>query len=348
MDGYFSFWEKAVDKLLKVGRNMIHGDQGGEGVYYPDGSFKSASKIRLESLEQGKPVFHTPMPGDKNFEYWQKEMIARRDVRLENEGRPERVELEIPTEYPIVIAQMGDHHLGGMYHAYELMGEHAQVIKEHPLFYVAFGGDITDSFFFNPAQDKAIADYHEERAHARAMMEFIGKDKILWAVEGDHDMWSTKMGTSFYERFQHSYEAYLLRGPTQVDLTLSHPGGNRERYTMVTAHRLPGFSMYNKVHQNVRASKFGIQGAEIYGSFHTHSKGMAVQITQTVDGPLRQLLFTAGPYKYNDDYAQKTGMNRLSEEHLGAVWLVFWPDTHRVEGYMDVESAVDRVSPYLK
>ena len=316
------------------------------GVYYPDGSFKGSAQIRVEALRAGEPIYHTRMPGETDFEFWQDEMMRRRDARIEYEGRPECVEIEIPTEKPVVIGQMGDNHIGGMYHAYELMGRHANVIKEHPLFYVGFGGDLFEGFFFNPAQDKSLGSFYEERAHARAMIDHIGNDKILWACEGDHDMWEGKMGGNFYEDFQRKYEAYLLRGVSKIKLRLSSVDGNVD-YSWVTAHRLPGFSMHNRLHPTFRASRFGVAGADIYGCYHTHKKALGYQSYKTFDGTIHQLHFVPGPYKYDDDLAQKMGYGRLDEEDLGAIWIVLWPKQKRMEGFKDIEGAIDRVAPYL-
>lgn len=312
-----------------------------DGLYYPDGTHKSRAQIRVESLRAGVPVYRTPFAEKRDFDWWTDEMIDRRDSRIEYEGKPESIEIQIPTDKPIVVAQMGDHHIAGMYHAYEMMQQHVNIISEHPLFYVALGGDMVNWMYWNPGQDEDTASFEEQRLFCEAMLDRMGRDKILWATVGDHDSWQGKIGGNFYADFEYKFEAYLIRGVTKVRLTVGDI-----IYKLVTAHRLPGFSMYNKVHPQARASR-SHQAADAYIGFHTHNKGIAEQVTNTFDGPIRQTLVSPGPYKYSDGYGQKLGLGRLSQEELGAVWMVFWPDRKQIEAFWDVDSAIDRVAPYL-
>lgn len=315
-----------------------------DGIYYPDGTFKTASQLRLEALQAGKPIYHTPFPEQRDFQYWQEEMIRRRDARIEYEGHQGEIEIEIPTDKPICIAQVGDQHIADLYHAYEMMGYDATVIREHPLMYAAIGGDLFSGFMWNPPQDKKLASFWEEREHARQYVNHIGADKVLWAIPGDHDgpEWEGKYGGNFYTEFQYRYQAYLIRGVTKIRLRIGE-----QDYTMVTAHRLPGFSMYSEVHPLDRARRFGIVFADTYGCFHTHQKGIKQSVQHSFDGAKRQLLWVPGPYKYNDDYAEKHGLGRLDHKQLGPVWLVFYPDRHLVQGYWSADEAISTLAPYL-
>ena len=105
--------------------------------------------------------------------------------------------------------------------------------------------------------------------------------------------------------------------------------------------------MYNHLHPNMRSAHFGMQAADVYITFHTHRKGVGRQAVRTFEGAINQLYVTPGPYKYSDGYGQKLGLGKLSEEEMGACWLVLWPNQRRAEAYWDVDSAVDRVAPYL-
>lgn len=303
-------------------------------------SYKSGEQIRYEALDKGVPVSRTPLPEERDFEWWQQELIRRRDTRLEYEGRPSSIDLEIPTDRPICVSFMGDQHVGGMYHDYEMMGRHVQLIQEHPLMYVALGGDVVNGMYWNPGQDQELDSFWEQVAHARAMMDKLN-GKILYAVEGDHDMWAGKSGVTMYHDFLNRYKAHLLRGVSTVNLKVGD-----QPYSIVTAHRFPGNSIYNKSHPANRAART-LQGADIYVGHHTHQKGASKQPVQTVNGTIMQHYLIPGPYKYSDEYAQKNGWAQQDPEELGAYWVVLHPGRRNIEVYDTAQAVVERLGAYL-
>lgn len=327
---------------------LVGGEKGvrmDNGVYRADKwgretDFKSRGEIRYEALEQGLPIQQTPLPSQRDFDWWQQEMIARRDTRLEFEGRPKHIEVEIPTEIPVAVAMFGDQHLGGMYHDYELMGMHVDFIAEHPLVYAALGGDVVNGMFWNPGQDQELDSFWEQVAHARAMMDRLGPDNILWALEGDHDMWAGKNGITMYHDFQERYKSHLLRGPSRVTLKV---GG--QEYHIVTAHQFPGHSYINKSHPARRAS-MELSGADVYVGFHCHQRAYATQPARTFEGMIDQHYIMPGPYKYSDEYALKKGFPQQEREELGAYFVIFHPHTKRIEVCRTMEECADRLAGY--
>lgn len=329
---------------------LMRGEKGTQmderGIYRADKwgreeGFKSASEIKYDALQKGIPIQETPLPQQRDFEWWQQEMIQRRDTRMEFEGRPRHIEVAIPTEIPIAVAMMGDQHLGGMYHDYELLGQHVELISEHPLIYVALGGDIVNGMFWNPGQDQELDSFWEQVAHARAMMDKMGPDKILWALEGDHDMWAGKNGITMYHDFLQRYRSHLLRGPSRVELLVGD-----QNYRIVTAHQFPGHSIYNKSHPAVRAGR-ELQGADVYVGYHTHDKGHSNQPVREFDGVKNQYFIMPGPYKYSDEYALKKGYAQQERDQLGAYWVIFHPHQKRIEVCSTAQECVDRLGAYM-
>lgn len=338
-----------AELLGSVFLSLVKGEKGtsmADGVYKADKwgrevDYKTKEEIRYEALEKGVPIQQTPLPEQRDFEWWQQEMIQRRDTRLEFEGRPKHIEVAIPTDKPVAIAMFGDQHIGGLYHDYELMGEHVQFITEHPLVYAALGGDVVNGMFWNPGQDQELDSFWEQVAHARAMMDRMGPDKILWAIEGDHDMWAGKNGITMYHDFLERYKSHLLRGPSRVTLRV---GG--QEYRIVTAHQFPGRSIYNKSHPAVRAGR-ELQGADLYVGFHNHEKGHSHQPVRDFEGAKNQYYVMPGPYKYSDEYALKKGFAQQDREEAGAYFVIFHPDKRRIEVCSTMEECAERLGSFL-
>lgn len=312
-----------------------------DGIYMPDGSFRSREQIISDAYISGEVVQKTPLNEAFNFERWQQIAQRRRDERLEFEGYPSEVEIEIPTQTPICIAFMGDNHIGGLYHDYEMMGLHTNLVAEHPLMYAALQGDLIDGFFFNPAQDGQVESFKEQEAHAIAMLERMN-GSLLYATVGDHDAWAERVGAGFYSSFVRKYGIHLLRGSSIVRLKIGEVD-----YTIVTAHQLPGHSMYTNTHPEKREARFGMQGADLYVAGHTHRKGVDTHHQKDIDGGRRQLFVSVGPYKYADDYAMKKGYSQQNEHERGAVWVEFNPYRREMTPYWSSQEAVDHMGKYL-
>lgn len=307
------------------------------------GTFKSKDQIVYDSFEK-QPTRYAEAPyEDVSFDELVNEAISRRDSRLKFEGLPDSIEVEIPTETPIVVGLFGDQHSSALYCDYEMLREHTNAIANNPKFYSIIGGDIIDGAAFNPAQNDKIASFSEEGLFAQKMLDRIGGDSIIAMLSGDHDMWAERGGVTVYQNFKERYNTPILRGSSAIKLKV----GDIE-YLIVCAHRLPGHSMYNKTHPENREAKFGQQGADVYAGFHTHQKGIAQDIARQANGEdIVQTYVSAGPYKYSDSYSQKMGFGQQREKSLGAVWLVLHPHRKEVEAYWSLKSAEERIRPYL-
>ena len=317
-----------------------------KGIYTgpSEDNFKSETDILYEGIDKQEPiVLSGKNESDMTFNDWMGELAHRRDVRMDVEGIPSEGEIEIKSNTPIVVALMGDQHISGFYGDYELLRDHANFIRSCPKAYVVVGGDVIDGAAFNPAQDDKIASFNEETAVARKMLDWLS-ESMLCACAGDHDMWAGRGGITMYHDFKDRYKRPLFRGSSTLKLKVGETD-----YKIVMAHRLPGHSMYNKVHGQNRESKFGQQGADVYVGWHNHQKGIAQQVAkQAGDEDLMQTFVSPGAYKYSDGYAQKLGFAQQSRKELGAVWLVLHPDRKEVEAYWNMESAKERIEPYLK
>jgi hypothetical protein len=305
-----------------------------EGLYYPDGSFKSDKQLRYENLND--PVIIREQTGGRqpSFYEWTDEFIRRRELKNEVEGVPSEIDIKVDTNEPITIALIGDPHIGGFEVDYELLAHDIAFISQHKGGLVIFGGDVIDGFFFNPAQDEQIASFNQQRMFNNSMIKEV-QDKILYFEMGDHDMWSGKMGMTIFDEIRDATGIPVVRGSTKVNLQL--PEVN---YKIVSAHQLPGHSMYNDTHPQNRASKFGTQGGDIYIGWHTHKKAISKQVVDTFDGELEQLYVSNGPYKYSDAYARKKGWSLQGAKKRGCVFLKLYPFEKRMEAFYRAEDTL--------
>lgn len=313
-----------------------------DGIYLLDGSFRSRDKIVSDAYERGEVVQHTPLNEPFDYDRFHEIAVRRRDEKLEYEGYPREIDLEIPTDVPIVVGLLGDTHLGGRYLDYELLRHHVTLLHEHPLFYSALMGDLREGFFFNPAQNEQILDFDEQFGMTMAMVERI-KRGLLFSLKGQHDVWEGKMGTDIYRNIRDQFGRHVLQGTSIVRLKVGDI-----LYTLVVSHNFPGFSMYNKVHGPARTSRFHMQSGDAYIQGDSHQKGIAQQFSNDVNGGLLQTFITTGPYKYGDEYARKLGHPQQRERELGAAWIRLDPHEKQITPYWSSREAVQGVAHYLK
>jgi len=311
-------------------------------IINPSGEYKSREQIIYDNTEKTPPQFEGKVYEEISFDEILDEAIHRRDSKMKVEGVPDSVNVEIPSTTPIVIGLFGDPHLDGMYVDYELIREHTREISRNPKFYSIIGGDLVEGAAFNPAQDNKIGSFEEETLFAIKMLDSMRGSMIALNMS-DHDCWSEKTGPTIYQTIRERYGVPVLRGSSTIHLKVGDV-----TYIIVGAHRLPGHSMYNKTHPENRESKFGQQGADVYVGWHTHQKGIAQQVARQANGDdLLQVFVSSGPYQYSSKYAQKLGFGQQREKELGAVWLVLHPYRKEVEAFWSMESAKERIEPYL-
>ncbi len=310
------------------------------------GDFKSKEQIIYDNVEKIPPTYKENPFQEVSFDDMIEEMIRRRDARREIEEIPDEIEIEIPTTTPIILGIFGDQHLSGKEVDYEMLRRDTHFISENPKCYTILGGDVVDGAAFNPAQDDKIASFTEETSMAIKMFDMLGGKSILAALQGDHCMWSEQGGPTIYQTFKERYKTPLLRGSSTIILKV----GDIE-YILVCSHQLPGHSIYNDTHPANRESKFGKQSADVYIGFHTHKKAFSQQTVNIAGkGSKMQTYVAGGPYKLDDSFSAKKGFSKKeqgNEDTNGAIWLVLHPFKRVVEGFYSMDSAKERIEPYL-
>ena len=308
-----------------------------KGLYYnPKGDFKSNQQIKRKFALDGElPILETPFPDRKNWNYWSKRFIARQEQYIESSQLIEKQHVEISFKGDTVINFMGDQHIGGAAVNYNRIEQEVETIINTPSSFVIMVGDTIDGFFFNPAQMEQVEQTPEQWKYVKSLLEYLSEnDKLLIGFGGDHDGWPKKMGIDPYATFAEDLGAYYMQGVGHLTAKV-----NGQEYKMTGAHRLPGFSMYNNVHPQMRASK-EIQGADVYYSAHTHIKGYSFQAIKEFGGTARKVNFISlGPYKSSDEYSRKKGWAVQSPQEMFGSAIILRSDNAQIDYYDDILEA---------
>lgn len=309
--------------------------KGENGLIYPDGSFLDKDELmRKAALANDEVQFLTPIDlGGKDFDYWIDRFIDRQVTYQETEDSPtNHVEIRLPRES--CIAFIGDTHLGSPNTNYKRLKKEIYKIVETPDTYVMLMGDLIDAFFWNPAQMEQIEQVPEQIKIMRSVVDFLSDHKkLLVGWSGDHDGWAKRMGTNVQTGFSQRTGAYYLQGMGFVSLYIGE-----QEYKITGAHRLPGHSMYNKVHGQLRAEKFGgARNSDLIISGHTHKKGIAIDGIAEFGGKTRQVTYMSiGPYKSEDDYSKKMGWAKQTADQMFGTAAIFSKEEHHIDSHYDI------------
>lgn len=297
---------------IKVPRTM-------EGIYTSDSesSYKSKEQIQTEKAYEGKVSVNYPdrYIAELSFEELNDEMIRRSELRQKVEQREYNTTIEIETDKPIAIGWFADTHVGGHDVDYERLAWEANEIKNNPYMKVFLGGDIADSFCWNPAQFGDVANLNEQNLYLHKLIEYIGYDKVLGAVVGNHEVWARRTGLDMYQDLRRTIPVY--EGIGTVDLVI-----NGVVYTGAIMHKAKGNSYFNPNHGQKRFSMEN-EGYDFVCSAHTHTGSEQSQVKATSKGS-RKIVFLSGKtFKRGDDFLSGEGIRRLDGEGVGTNWILF-------------------------
>lgn len=300
------------------------------GIIMPDGSFISKQSIDRKLLIAGEAKMITDMPLTRDNKYWGERFETRQKQYKETDIRKNNVEISF-NEEPI-INFMGDLHIGSPETDYQRINNEVEIISQTPNSYLMVLGDTVDGFFFNPAQFEQVEQAPEQFEYINSIFTKLGKEKkLLVAWSGDHCDWAKKSGANPYAEFSQKFDAYYMHGVGYVTLKVGDIN-----YKLAGAHRLPGFSMYNNSHAEMRLSK-EVQGADIYLAGHTHAKGYVQQEIQQFGGDSRLVNFISlGPYKSSDDFSRKRGFVEKTENGMYGCAIKLYKDHRQVKYYSSI------------
>ena len=292
----------------------------------------------MEKLPANAPRFETPLPKERDFNYWSTRFQGRQQEYEAAVEQRNNIAVRLPSK-PVTINFVGDLHVGSPRTDYQRIDREIGAICRKRQSYVMLMGDLVDGYFWGKqAQMQQSEQAPEQFAYQRSLIEKLAaKRKIIVGWGGDHDLWTANGGLDPYATFARDAKAHYMHGMGYVRL-----GVGRQEYKIAGAHRLPGHSMYNKVHPGMRANIQSARGADVIVHGHTHQKGYARQGVTQFGGESQDTHFVSiGPYKQFDEYANKGGLapiaHDVSQMYGSAIRLQ--PGRHHIQYFHDILEA---------
>ena len=205
---------------------------------------------------------------------------------------------------PVCVVFSADWHLGSDGTDYARLEDELGLIADTPGMYTGFIGDIIDNFIIGKLLGLRMGtSFHvtEEWAMARYALEMIAP-KLLFAVGGNHDAWTTRAAGI-------DYLADVVKQVAAVpydsdDLTVALQVGATS-YTIRARHKWRLNSMLNPTHGIEQASRFDKGHAFDVGvGAHTHASGLCREFN---NGGRTGLAVLCGAFKRADEFAVQMG-----------------------------------------
>ncbi len=124
---------------------------------------------------------------------WQFAIDAQKVV-FEKHARKQKQAITLPDE-PVAIAFLSDLHIGSAGTDYQAIKADAELIRDTPGMYAGFHGDGMDNFIIGKLQALqrgAAVGFDAERILFESWIDLVAP-KLLWWVEGNHDLWTEKL-----------------------------------------------------------------------------------------------------------------------------------------------------------
>lgn len=264
-------------------------------------------------------IRHTPVEG-KDYRQWSKRF---RDRQKEVGGNDYHNRVEYTFAAHPLLNLISDWHVGHPTTRYKRIEDEINAIAGTANSFVVLMGDEIDNMHWNPGQFEQMEQTPEQIQFFMAIIRFLAKqEKLLLRISGDHDdSWLKKAGFDL-GMYVREHGANTTTGPTHLIANT-----NGQRYVGFLAHRLPGHSMYNSNHPQMRSDRFGAgRGADFIASGHNHQKQIASGKTYNNEGRTKPIKYLAlGAYKPTDSWLQKQGYSphtNAPHEMFGAAVLL--------------------------
>ena len=246
--------------------------------------------------------------------------------------------VKVKDDTPIGLLWFGDPHLDDNGCNWPALQQHVDICKNTPGLYGVNIGDTTNCW--GGRLIRKYADQDTSVKTARRLAEwFLLNSGVNWLVwlYGNHEHMGDgshvlgEMAKRFGTRkiVMHDWEARFI---------LQFPGGVECK--IFAAHDHPGNSMWNPLHGNVKAARFGA-GVDLVVNGHKHNWGISQW--ELADQGTAPLMIRTRGYKHMDDFARRIG--HADQEEGQSILTVFNPKASiragRVQAFVDVASGAD-------
>ena len=300
-----------------------------------ESSFKSIEEIQLEAMQDSEVSVNYPNRKvvELTFEELHDEMLRRSEIRKSVEAREFERTIEIHTDQPIGWIWWADVHSGNSEVDYERLKYEADIIKNHPYLKVGLGGDFADAFCFNPAQYGDIANLSEQKLYFKRLLDYIGYNKVLFAIVGNHEKWSRKTGFDMYDDIRAQIPVFDGVGTVHLKV-------NDILYDGAVMHKAKGYSYFNPNHPQKRFVMEN-EGYRWVATAHTHTGSEQSQPRSTIGGNKKVVFLTGKTLKTGDDFLDTQGNKRMSGDAIGSNGIIFNHDKFMMRPMSSIEEMIE-------
>lgn len=310
------------------------------GIYTSsrDDSFRSLEDIQREMVLQGdvSVVYPDRDIAELNFREMTDEFVRRSELRKKLEKPEYFSRIEIQTDKPIGLIWWADVHTGGTFVDYERLAWEAEMVKNNPYLKVALGGDFSNSFVWTQGAYEDIANLNEQNAYLYKLLEYIGYDKVLFGVLGNHPNWSKRSGLDGYNELKKRVP--IFEGIGTVELVI-----NGIVYNGAIIHKSKGSSY---IDPNFGGKRFLREndGYDFIMTAHLHEGGSQTINRKERQGEREIALIAGKTFKETDNFHDIEGFKKKEGIGLGSNGIIF--DCNEKD--MLVVSSFNKILKYLK
>ena len=260
-------------------------------------------------------------------------LTTRSRQRFEAKVAREWIPIQVNVQGPVGITFFGDPHIDDDYCDWDNLRSDIDMINKTECLWAVNLGDVSNNWI---GRLQRLWAYQEtSAAQAWQLVEWL-LSEVDWLclIKGNHDTWLPNAADPV---------EWLKKGGIaenwNANLSLRFPNGNEAR--IIGAHDMPGHSMWNPLHAQVRRARFSGADAHLYISGHRHQ--WALFHTENAETGSVYWAARARGYKLYDDYATEKGY--LPQKYGASITAIIDPDADDpvrfIQCYADTAEAAD-------
>jgi len=300
-----------------------------------------------QAWDEPLPAHHPTISGPKAHDGHPNGMALleawARKQQEEEKTEKTRATIDIPGNRPVVIAILGDLHIGNNEADYLSMWRDVKAITGNANVYVLTDGDKFDNWIgkFADLQRGQACPFVEELAIAEAIVDALS-DRLLAVVSGNHEYRTQRAaGVDLVRDWLRHKGIRCLYDPDELGFDV-RLGGASWRFKL--RHKWAGTSIYNQTHAIERDARFGDPSWDVGIGGHLHGQTV---VRPFAHGGRIKYAVQLGSYHRKSRYGTQLGLPALTplagQASPGAAVLILHPDG-QIETSPSIEIAARRVN----
>ena len=293
-------------------------------------------RVRLNPKEETpEPIPYELTDPSLNWGEWIKHLIERQNLVEKADPIYTHGRSRIDTDKPIIYQTVGDIHMGSRYVGYPEFRDAVQRMLDTPRVYWGMHGEDVEGFNTSFRDASAVLNQlvqpKIQRALDRRLLEMLHeKGRLLYGCAGTPGHGVVKaIGQDLIQDEYQALHVWYFVGKAIWTLEVGE-----QEYVFMVGHRLPGTSIYNPNHAQIRALLYDCPVADFIVSGHTHAYGYQEYMHH-------ELAYRAGVMPINKTHLVNVGTAKtgpdpytMSNWRQGVMeWPTFllYPDRHEIK-----------------